>query len=310
MVKEIDIQFILHGSDSISETEKSQLSDLAEEFPWSEPVQQAWLKALYQTQDSRFHKELERVAFISSDRKALYQIIYGQALKKTIEKVENELISLEAGTFIPEWQKVEKTGLEKKEQNSFTENKQLEEPEANVPEIPVGSALIPELVEQIKLTAADAIISKEILEDIEIKKEEIEKEEKVSPEKPFHSGYTSSDDFINWLILKASEIEYPSFERENYKKPKSGKDVNSLIDNFINKDPKITPGKSREYGLEDLAKESLVDNEEFVTETLAEIYASQGNFNKAKRAFELLSLKYPEKSIYFAARIKKLGKKK
>jgi hypothetical protein len=29
---------------------------------------------------------------------------------------------------------------------------------------------------------------------------------------------------------------------------------------------------------------------------------------KARRAYRLLSLKYPEKSVYFAAQLKKLGK--
>jgi len=303
LVEELNIQAILAGSLEITETKKDHLTELSRQFPWSEPVQQAWLKSLYETKDSRFQKELERAAFISSDRKELYQIIYGQVLQKTIKKVELELEELEQGTFVPEWKK-----SEKREVSELTNEGEID---ADVPELQISSDLIPELAEQIKLTAADAIISKEVLEDIESKKTE-DILEKSIPKSDIRTinNTTSSDDFINWLVNKASEVEYPAFERQNYKKPKTGKSVESLIDNFISKDPKITPGKSREYGLEDLAKESLVDNEEFVTETLAEIYASQGNLSKAKRAFDLLSLKYPEKSIYFAARIKKLGKKK
>jgi hypothetical protein len=103
-------------------------------------------------------------------------------------------------------------------------------------------------------------------------------------------------------------VNYPSFSDKGAVKPTDYAD--SIIDNFIQKEPQISRGKSQEYSLENLAAESLVDNEEFVTETLAEIYADQGNNSKAKRAFQLLSLKYPEKSIYFAARIKRLGRKK
>jgi len=312
LVEELDIETILYQASEITDPEKDQLTELAIEFPWSEPIQVAWLKALYQTKDARFQKELERVAFISSDRKELYRIIYGQTLQKTIEKVEQELEELEEGIFIPEWKKAEESEI----REPITEI--TPEEEAQIPEIEITSDLIPELAEQIKLTAADAIISKEVLEDIEShkeekqaeKKEELTEEIQKKSEEKTEGSFTSSDDFVQWLVNKAAEIEYPSFEKKNYKKPKSKTDVESLIDNFITKDPKITPGKSREYGLEDLAKESLVDNDEFVTETLAEIYASQGNYSKAKRAFELLSLKYPEKSIYFAARIKKLGKKK
>jgi hypothetical protein len=54
------------------------------------------------------------------------------------------------------------------------------------------------------------------------------------------------------------------------------------------------------------AKESLIENEHLVTETLAKIYALQGSVNKAVRAYEILSLKFPQKSAYFASLIQKL----
>lgn len=83
-------------------------------------------------------------------------------------------------------------------------------------------------------------------------------------------------------------------------------DQRSLIDAFIQKDPKITPKKSDMFSSENLAKMSLVDDEQWVTETMAEVYAAQGKIRKAIKAYKLLSLKYPEKSVYFANRIKKL----
>ena len=43
-----------------------------------------------------------------------------------------------------------------------------------------------------------------------------------------------------------------------------------------------------------------------VTETLARVYAKQGNLPKAIEAYRRLALKYPEKSAYFAALQKEL----
>ena len=80
-----------------------------------------------------------------------------------------------------------------------------------------------------------------------------------------------------------------------------------LIDKFLEAQPKMPQIKEKESGP---AKENATPqddvNEDFVTETLASIYAQQGYYKKAVQIFEKLSLKYPEKSTYFAAQIEKI----
>jgi hypothetical protein len=80
-----------------------------------------------------------------------------------------------------------------------------------------------------------------------------------------------------------------------------------LIDKFLEAQPKMPAAKPNESGSnlesDELNKE---DHEDFVTETLASIYAQQGYYKKAIQIFEKLSLKYPEKSVYFAAQIEKI----
>ena len=81
----------------------------------------------------------------------------------------------------------------------------------------------------------------------------------------------------------------------------------SLIDKFIREKPVITYQPEENDTDEDILPESEKEKE-FISEILAELYWRQGNPNKAIRTYEKLSLKYPEKNSYFAARIEKIKK--
>ena len=69
--------------------------------------------------------------------------------------------------------------------------------------------------------------------------------------------------------------------------------------------------KKRQHKKEGIkkAKNKLLDNNDFVTESLAEIYMVQQKYDKAVATYEALSLKYPQKSSYFARQIEKLKNK-
>jgi hypothetical protein len=90
----------------------------------------------------------------------------------------------------------------------------------------------------------------------------------------------------------------------------------SLIDKFLLAKPRVIRQPSEEQqhntatNLKEMAEKSTVENDEIITETLAILYFEQKNFEKAMDAYNKLSLKYPEKSVYFATRIEEIEKLK
>jgi hypothetical protein len=80
-------------------------------------------------------------------------------------------------------------------------------------------------------------------------------------------------------------------------------DNSSLIDQFIENNPKIKPADKYSYNY-DISLADSAENENLMTETLAKVYLQQNKYANAIKAYEILSLKYPEKSGFFADRIK------
>jgi len=82
-----------------------------------------------------------------------------------------------------------------------------------------------------------------------------------------------------------------------------------LIEKFIREEPRISTPRTSFFNPTQTAIRSNTDDEEIVTETLARLYAEQGNQAKAVKIYEKLSLLFPEKSRYFAAQIEKINLK-
>lgn len=86
-------------------------------------------------------------------------------------------------------------------------------------------------------------------------------------------------------------------------------DPNELIEKFLKEDPRIKPVKEYFASEYEESDKSLIDEGGLVSETLARIHSNQGNYRKAMEIYNKLSLKFPGKSSYFAARIKELQEK-
>jgi tetratricopeptide (TPR) repeat protein len=107
---------------------------------------------------------------------------------------------------------------------------------------------------------------------------------------------------------RIAQIEKEQEQQSEQQKPLSGKTKTELIDEFIRNEPSISRQKGAFFNPVEAARSSVVDQENIISETLAKIYMDQGFYKKAIKTYEKLSLKFPEKSAYFAALIKKAEK--
>ncbi|NNE55134.1 MAG: hypothetical protein HKN33_07815 [Pyrinomonadaceae bacterium] len=279
------------------------LEALRAEIPWFAPVHVSLAEKLQEDRDRSHPESLSKAAIYVGSPAVLYDLIVAPEVFAQSEAKE---VAISGESDKSDEQLVVPETLKESEQEEEPVEESAEAHEA------VSADDFDPLNKEIIVGAVSRTIEQEVQPESE---EEITAEPEVPKDasKELDLSQENLSPFAAYLLRRSREV---GFQEEEESKMESGTaaqadtmDAASLIDRFIAKEPKITPRKAEEYTTGDLAKKSLVEDENLVTETMAQIYAAQGKMEKARRAYRLLSLKYPEKSVYFAAQLKKLGKK-
>ena len=152
---------------------------------------------------------------------------------------------------------------------------------------------------QLKKAAAYSINRKKLFTLI-IKDLEKKDEETIIPDKTISFTEDEYYSFSQWLAI----TQVKKIKRNNINQ------AENIINNFIsNKNTIRKTNKEEFFKPSQAAQDSLIENKEIITPTLAKIYMEQEHFEMALMAYKKLCLKYPKKSSFFANQIKIINNK-
>jgi len=311
-----DFLSLIGSSTPVDRQVLAEISELVNIFPYFQTAHLLLLKGLKDNSDIRFENQLRNSAIHISDREVLFNL-----LKIAPIQFEKDII--------PEH--TEETVIEEPPKEPVMAVPVSEEAviEADIEQTVIESArnsedLIMEIEKDLQekpeegqSDSADRILERTILGSIEPENEEPYIEEPVSRALIFDDVPTEAEEDIFYMDPGFSvplEDEKPEPELVDVPAEPEQPAINlirkaqaDLIEKFISANPRIEPRTDKtEHPVVDLSTQYFEEKGGFVTETLARIYVNQGYFSKAIEIYEKLSLKFPEKSGYFATQIENI----
>lgn len=175
--------------------------------------------------------------------------------------------------------------------------KSLLENEVSIQETKPSVDILPEKPKE-KIDLADRTASLVQLDEKLKKKPEKTEEKKEKPKAKTRKKRGNSEDLIESIKKKEKKKILDAKKQEQI----------DLIKAFSKKDIKLATIREIEANQnnENLAESSTKIKDELITESFAKLLIKQGKKEKALQIYEKLSLKFPEKSTYFADLIENL----
>ena len=275
---------LVENYDSQDEILVSKMALLIEKYPYFQLPRFFYTKSLKDQNKNGLDLALNQLALYTADRGVLKESI--ESKFDSPKKIEKSAADVEAPIENSETTKIKSSTESNTEEKSIAPKKERTKVEIKVEETPKED--IPPAVQSTSKKPT---------------KKTLAKKSESQPKKLAPLSKDLKLSFLDWIQfteekqitdLKDSEKEEPLIDKLN------------IIDRFIEADPKIPPiGKTETINS---AVKQDFNSEELMTETLAKVLVKQKKYKKAISAYKILSLKYPEKNVFFAGQIQKIKK--
>ena len=287
--------YLLEHPDKITAEETASLRDIIDAFPFFQSAQALYLNGLKNQESFAYNKALKKTASHTSDRAVLFDYITSERfLQNDVSAQIKEQETALRNLIITDIEDVS-TILDKEEQAK------------------ASKILDPDLfIEKVdsEMTRARAEETLQVGKPLPFTKSEAHSFSEWLQLSSFTPIDRSQDETVQTKTNDTKKVIATPKSEDNNETQTSVQEDNSkerkrkIIDSFIETNPKISALKPAKSEKKKIIKELPYSSESLMTETLARVYVEQKNFKKAKQAYRILSLKYPEKSGFFADQIR------
>ena len=294
--------YLLQNPEAVTPAQTEGVKTIINQFPYFQSARALYLKGLKNQESFQYNQELKTAAAYTTDRSILFDFITSEVFNQNeisqFIKINSEHI-LDIDITVEDISINKKVVIDETTPADIKSNLEVLNPSLFQPKF-----------ERQKI-ASFRLDESEKIEKVtpETKTQEASAEDILLLGKPLEFDKKETHSFNEWLKLASFKtivrdrtpvkIESKIEDVERLERRKKFK----LIDEFITKNPKINPDRTY-TPTHNIAKSQLIQPEELMTETLARIYVEQKNYKKAIQSYKILSLKYPEKSSFFAIQIR------
>lgn len=278
---------LLKNPDGVLNDASGMLEELVKRYPYCQTGQILYTYKLYREGHLQYHTQLKKAAAYAGDRRRL---------KALIESASPAGAPFEVKP-LPETPSEAKPTPGAPAETTPT-------PHANSEPTPLSTTVL-EPTPPIEVPAEPTPSHRTIAETAP-PPDTAEKFTQTEEEVPPSAGRTTREELLAIVRKRLAEIEGQKNQGKAKLEEPPVMTKEAIIERFILEEPQISRPKTNFFSPTDVSQRSNMDEEEIVSETLAQLYAKQGNIAKATHIYEKLSLVNPEKSRYFAAQIQQL----